>query len=477
MKKNYFLSGVMALAATGLFLTACSSDDPDGPGFNNHNNFEGNYVIPVTAADDTQLLLTATSLEEGNISAVGNGVVMDEAATYWIFYDQNYFFSLVYNKGNNGTGAAWYLNSSNVPTRKTSYDFRRITTYGTWGENVVTVSTGNTSTTDDKGNTAQGFLVNYLNVNTGASTSNKGDILAENFLGNGEKVTMAGILEANGKLYTSIVPMGMSAYGVNKWPDKVVSQDYVATSGGGSGSGAYEAGTVPSTQFPDSAYVAIYSGSSFEDTPIIARTGKIGFASGRYRSQYYQTIWNDDDGNVYVFSGGYGRTFDPNGDGENLKKKVQGTLPSGVVRIKKGATAFDENYYVNLEDKSLANCTGHPLHRCWHVGGDYFLLNNYGCSIEEVAELGTSAPRNEFIIFRASTKELIPITGLPSNIALFGTQPYLEGQYFYVPVVTSDEGAVPTIYKINPATGVATAGLTVTGAQEIDAVGKVALQD
>ena len=111
-----------------------------------------------------------------------------------------------------------------------------------------------------------------------------------------------------------------------------------------------------------------------------------------------------------------------------------------------------------------------------HVGGDYFLLNNYGCSIEEVATLGTNAPKNELVIFKASEKKLIPITGLPDMnlISSFGNSPYLENQYFYIPVLTTEEGATPTFYKINPQTGEAVKGLEVE-ADEITTVGKIAL--
>ena len=78
----------------------------------------------------------------------------------------------------------------------------------------MTVSTGNSKTTDAQGNIAQALLFNYLDENTGGQT--EGSIDAENFLGNGEKVTFAGLEEANGKLYTSVVPMGMSHYGIAK---------------------------------------------------------------------------------------------------------------------------------------------------------------------------------------------------------------------------------------------------------------------
>lgn len=469
MNKKHFVLSLAVAACFGGALTACSDDD--GPSFDKKNTFKGNYVIPASGGE-TSYLLTSETLDEGETTVKGSGKEFQDEITYWVFYDENYFFGLTYNKGGAGTGACYYLDANNVPQKKYSYEFNRITSYGTWGDNVITVSTGDTKLEDSKGNVAQGFLFNYLNAKDGTTKQNQKDILAENYLGNGEKVTMAGFVEANGKLYTSIVPMGMSHYGVNTWPDRVLDQDYIATGKGGSGSGAYTAGQIPSTQIPDSAFVAIYSGSSFDGTPVIARTGKIGFASGRLRSQYYQTIWSDDDGNIYVFSGGYGRTTDPNG-GDNLKARAQGKLQSGVVRLPKGATKFDD-YYCNLE--TMTGASGHPMFRCWHVGGDYFLLNNYGCSVEEVAALGTEAPKNELVIFRASEKKLIPITGLPdmSSVASFGDAPYLEDGFFYMTVLTTENGAKPTFYKINPKTGVAVKGLVVE-ADDVSTVGKVAL--
>ena len=124
----------------------------------------------------------------------------------------------------------------------------------------------------------------------------------------------------------------------------------------------------------------------------------------------------------------------------------------------------------------MEGATGHPLFRCWHVGGDYFLLNNYGCSIEQVTELGTSAPANEMVIFKASEKKLIKIQGLPdtSIISSFGDSPYLEGNHFYITVLTTEDGAKPTFYKINPQTGEAVKGLVVE-ADDVSTVGKVAL--
>lgn len=463
------ITGAIGICIPMMVLTSCEENDYPVSG----GTFSGNYVIPASSGgwdNRTTYLLTAQSLDEGEISAVGSGKEFDEDITYWIFYDQNYFFGLTYNYGGNGTGGCYFLDENNVPQKRFGYTFQRFSSYGIWGENIVTVSTGDTRIKDSKGNSAQGFMFNYLNTRDGKTATNTGDILAENYLGNGEKVTMSGFVEANGKLYTSIIPMGMSHYGVNTWPEAILNKAYVATKQGGIGAGTYTPGEIPDTQIPDSAFVAIYSGNSFDDKPVIARTDKIGYACGRMRSQYYQTLWNDDEGNIYVFSGGYGRTAVD--DPDTGLKRAKGTLPSGVVRIPKGADDFD-SYYCNLE--TAEGASGHPLFRCWHIGGDYFLLNFYGCSIEEI--INSDMPStNELVLFKASEKRLIKIDGLPQQdiIAYFGDAPYMENGYCYITVMTTEENAKPTFYKIDPQNATATKGLVIN-ADDVSTVGKVLL--
>lgn len=463
MKKNLYRWGILALlcAGTTSLLTSCSENidmpEPTLPG----TDTETSYVI--AAKDDgTSYLITAPSLDKGTVTVRGKGTEV-LGGSYWLFKNQKYVFSLVYNKGGAGTGASYYLNATGKPIEKYSYEFNRITSYGTWGDKVVTVSTGNSKTTDTEGNIAQALLFNYLDENTGGQT--EGSINAENFLGNGEKVTFAGLEEANGKLYTSVIPMGMSLYGIAQWPDKVTDQELIAKTDGGSASDSYTAGMIPSTQYPDRAYVAIYSGKSFTEQPVIASTDRIGFACGRLRSQYYQTIWAADNGDLYVFSPGYGRTFTSSAD----LKKVSGTKPSGVVRIRKGATEFDPDYYVNFEEIG----TRHPIFRCWHISGAYFLLQLYSEGVEGMMK-GTEAVVNELAIFDAENKKIVPVTGLPSDLAGFGGEPYGEKGSMYI-AVTVTGGDKPAFYKIDAVTGRASKGLVID-AESVATAGKLAIQ-
>ncbi len=476
MKKNinkHYL-WALAVALSSLTFTSCSDDEPAAQGDGNGSLAVGESRFVVAAsAGDAVYLLTAKSLDEGQITAYQDGHET-ESSSNWIFYGDRYLFSFQYNDGAQGTGFSYRLDAnSGKIVEAQQYTYNRTTTYGTWGENVITSSTNAGSVEHDaQGNYAYYLQFNYLNVNN--ATSRSGSHIAENFLGNGERVSFAGFVEANDKLYTSVVPMGMSHYGVNTFPDKVTDPKYVTNHSGGSGSGQYTPGMIPTTQYPDSAFVAIYSGDNFDETPVIARTGKIGFASGRMRSQYYQTIWAADNGDIYVFSPGYGRTVqaesivtDKDGNTYNLYR-VQGQLPSGVVRIKAGETVFDDSYYVNLEEQGNHN----PMFRCWHAGGSNFLLQMYSEGVNGMA--GTSAPRNELAIFNGPEGKLTVVTGLPGadQISSFGTPTNANG-YVYIPVVVKTENVPPTIYRIDPATGIATPGLQILSISSVAALGSL----
>ncbi|HIZ92470.1 MAG TPA: DUF4374 domain-containing protein [Candidatus Bacteroides merdavium] len=483
MKTNQMTWALAAALTTSSLFIACDESSellPDNPDTPQQGETISRYVVAAQSGGSSSTamyLATSETLDEGTLTTVGNGLET-ESGSNLIFYRDAYLFNFQYNDGGQGTAFAYALNAQTGKVEEVRrYTFNRTTTYGTWGDNVITASTNTGSeehVTNEAGEAlyAKYLQFNYLSV-IDASTRT-GSRLAENFLGNGESVSFAGFVEANDKLYTSVVPMGMSHYGVVKYAEMVSDPKLVTDHTGGSGSGSYTPGQIPATQYPDSAYVAIYSGDSFDETPVIARTGKIGFASGRMRSQYYQTIWAADNGDLYVFSPGFGRTAKAEStveaeDGTHTLYKVEGKLPSGVVRIKAGETEFDDSYYVNLEEQG----NGNPMFRCWHITEDYFLLQMYSKGVEDMIASSTKAERSELAIFQGSTQELTVLTtGMPdkSLISSFGT-PYSDGGYAYIPVVTTD-GAQPAIYKIDPKAATATKGITIE-ANSVTALGKL----
>ena len=453
-----FACGIMVSAAS------CSDDTPNNSNINNgnDNNSSSKYVIAasVTASGNTtNVLLTAPSLDEGTVSTKNNGLVND-GATQWIYFENKYLYGLAYNQGNAGVTTSFYLNSNNeIKKRNGEFAIRRFTTFGTYGKYIMTTSTGDgpTEWNDENGYTPKSFLISYLDaageIYTTNDTKNE-SYLSENFLGNGEYVTLAGLLENNGKIFSAAIPMGLSQYGTKFENGKWIREGYedlVKTESGGSGSSSYDKDELQWTQYPDECYVAIFSDESLTDKKLI-KTDKISYAAGRMKSQYYQMVWSAENGDIYVFSPSYAKTMSDD------RQKTK--LPAGVVRIPSGTEDFDD-YYCNIEEQT----DGKSFMRCWPIAEDYFLMLMYDCPFSE-----TGYTANQLAVFKAEDKKLTYITGMPSDISGFGNTPYMENGKAYIAVTTSS--GYPAIYKIDPATCIATKGLTVEATQ-LSGVGKL----
>ena len=462
MKKNFFLAGLFATAMTGLALTSCT--DTEEPGGGNNNETKGDFVVAasVTASGNTtNVLLTSKTLDEGSVSTVNNGLVND-GASQWVFYKDQYLYGLTYNQGNAGTTRSYIMNSANeVQARSGEFAVKRFTTYGIYDKYIITASTGDgpTEYADDKQYLPKMFLLSYLDVAAETFKTNDTKVkayMSENFLGNGEFVTLAGILEHNKKIYSAAVPMGLSQYGAAVDGGKYIlpgNETLVKTEDGGSNSSAYKKGELQWTQYPNECWVAIFDDAAMTTKKLI-KTDKISYACGRFKSQYYQTIWEADNGDIYVFSPSYAKTM------SDVRQRT--TLPAGVVRIPDGQEDFD-SYYCDLEEQS----GGKSFLRCWHIADDYFLLLMYDRPLTE-----TGFEAKELAVFKAGSKKLTYVTGLPSadSISGFGNTPYTENGYAYMAVTTTD--GHPAVYKIDPSSATATKGVTVEATQ-ITGIGKL----
>ncbi|WP_288735410.1 DUF4374 domain-containing protein [uncultured Parabacteroides sp.] len=466
MKKNFFLTGLFATAMAGLTLTACDDDPSTGGGDGGDDDNNAEYVIAasVTASGNTtNVLVNAESLDEGTVTTINNGVVND-GATYWVFFKEQYLYALTYNQGEAGGTRSYIMDASGeLKKRSAEFGVKRFTTYGIYDKYIMTSSTGDgpTEWNDENGYTPKVFLLSYLDpaaeTFTTNDTQNKA-YLSENFLGTGEYVTLSGMLEHNNKIYTAAVPMGLSQYGTKDQNGKWVlpgNEDLVKKESGGSNSSAYKKDELQWTQYPNECWVAIFNDATMTSKKLI-KTDKISYAAGRNKSQYYQMIWAADNGDVYVFSPSFAKTM------ADARQKT--TLPAGVVRIPSGSTEFDD-YYCNLE--ALTN--GNSFLRSWHIADDYFMLLMYDRPLTE-----TGYVANQLAIFKAGDKKLTYVTGLPSTdqISGFGNEPYVEKGNAYVTVTFNEGGGNPAIYKIDPATASATKGLTIEATQ-VSGVGKL----
>lgn len=452
MAKNNSLWRVFMTALIPVaLLSSCSDNDEPGNG-NEPDDSNGKFVFATTVQGSnatSYVLLTGENLDGGTLSTVNNGLLND-GATQWVFY-KNYLYALTYNQGNAGTTRSYILgNNGQMKARSTEYRISRFSSYGAYNDDIITMSTGEgpASFADAHGYKPMTLLVTYLNVlneTTRTNDTSTGLYSMENFLGNGEYVTLAGAEQSGSRLYCGAVPMGLSQYGVAYENGKWVRPGFehlVHTEAGGSGAGAYKAGELVGTQYPDECWVAIYDNESMLN-PVLAKTDKISTPCGRFRSQYYQTVWAADNGDIYVFSSSYSKTMtDP---------AQKTTLPAGVCRIPAGSTKFDD-YYCNIEAQTPGG--NRSFMRCWPAGGNCFLMVMYDKSLTEKSPAAT-----ELAIFDAAAKKLTYVTGMPSNIKSIGKTVYSQDGKVYIPVNVENEQ--PAIYAINTATAQATKGVSI----------------
>ena len=457
---------VVALSTIALaVVVACETNTNIPTGGTQDNDSVRPYVLATQGTftgNTTNALVTASDLNSG-VVGMTNGLVND-GASYWVFYGDKYLYGLTYNQGNAGTTRSYVMNDDyTLAARPAEYAVRRFTTFGIYDRYIMTFSTGDgpAEWADANGFIPKSFLVSYLDVEAETYATNntlEEHYLSENFLGNGEFVTLAGIEEVDGKIFSAAVPMGLSQYGVKaeggKWV-KPGNEDLVKTEAGGSGSGAYKEGELQWTQYPDECWVAIFEDETLAERKLI-RTDKISYACGRNKSQYYQMIWTAESGDVYVFSPSYAKSM--------ADERQQTTLPAGVVRIKAGTEEFDPSYYVNIE--ALTN--GISFLRTWYIGGSKFLMLMYDMPLAPA----TTMTASRLAIFDVESASLTYVEGLPSaeRISGFGTAPYSEDGKCYIAVTLTDDH--PAIYAIDAATAVATKGLTVEATQ-IGGIGRL----
>lgn len=460
MQKKLIYRMFAGAVIPALALCGCTeNDNPDSPltGVDG----EGKFVFATTIQGTNGVaydLITGESLDDGELTTVNNGLV-NPGATQWVFHN-NYLYALAYNQGNAGTTRSYILgNDGQMHARDIEYSISRFSSYGTYNDDIITMSTGDgpKSLADKQGFLPKTLLITYLNVVNETSRSNNtstGAYSMENFLGNGEYVTLAGAEQSGSKLYCGAVPMGLSQYGVAYEDRKWVRPGYehlVHEEAGGSGSGTYKAGELVGTQYPDECWIAIYDNENMTN-PTLIKTNKISSPCGRFKSQYYQTVWAAENGDIYVFSSSYAKTMTDPGQ--------KTTLPAGVCRIPAGTSEFDD-YYCNIEAQTPGG--NRSFMRCWPAGGNSFLMIMYDRPLTEKNPAAT-----ELAIFDASSKKLTYVSGLPQNISSIGKTVYVQNGNVYIPINVENEE--PAVYAINTTTANAIKGVSIK-ATEINGFG------
>ena len=147
MKKSYLNWSLAAILCLGSTTISCDDNISEGGGSNGGDEISSGYVV-AASVNDANCLLTAGTLDEGTVSAKKNGLTT-ESVTQWVFYKDQYLYRLQYNQGNEGVTTAYELNTNGgIAKRSNEYTITRFTTYGIFGENIISSSAVDATFTD-----------------------------------------------------------------------------------------------------------------------------------------------------------------------------------------------------------------------------------------------------------------------------------------------------------------------------------------
>lgn len=427
---NYqtFKKGLMlSLLAGSTAFISCKKDNNEPE---NSPVAEKEFLIDAKGTDKS-FALYVSNLESGEVSISSNFEELPETGYFWSF-GQNTAVGLAYKGQTPGIGVSYKRNGDKLEKITDFQVPSRFTTYGFFDKYFV-VNVG--------GQTLAGQQINGKDRNDGATfifhnvsdykvatqtTIGTLEITKDLGKNNKEIASFSGILDrGNGEFLSSMI------YSERNQPRP------------GSGS------TTAAITKLDSIWVAAFDKNM--NLKRIYKSDKLGYSSGRFRSQYISQLGKADNGDVYVFSGHF---------------EKNSTKPAGALLIKKDATSFDENYFFNIDAVS----GGYPFRSVFHITGAKFLLEFYN----DKGEIQTNSPAAKYAIVDAAAKTLTWVTGLPDPANITNTVGVIAMGYkgkCYLPVAEKNNDAA--IYVIDPTTAQAKKGLVVKGAQGIRGIGKI----
>lgn len=455
---TYYTKGVALALMIGVLAVSCKKDDVPAP-----NPLDGGQFVIAASSGEASYLLQSDTIDQGEVSIVGNGVEA-ESATHWLFPQNKYAYGLQYRQGSAGITNSYILDENNLLEMRTAeFEMPRFTAFGTYEQYVLLGAAAATDqfATEDTEKVNPKYGITFTTVDAEQQAKYEYNLVTENLTGDGEYHTLSGFVGVNNKMYTALIPVGTSAYGVSQGSVASENEDLIAEDRNGNK-------VLSGTVHPNVVRMAIFNGvDGFDAKPTIVEDDRISYATGRFRSQYYPMVGlSEDESYIYVFSNSYARSSD------DIRQRA--TLPAGVIRLNTATNEFDPNYYYNVESAT----GGYLFFNVWPIlgGGDKFIMRMY----DEPGDDAFSGTMLSMGIFDALTGEYKKVTGLPSLSEFIigdasgsiGRFVYSENGMAYITVTTVD-GKQPAVYVINSETAVATRGITVVADGGISAIGKL----
>ncbi|RZL20209.1 MAG: DUF4374 domain-containing protein [Pedobacter sp.] len=398
---------LLALAFAGVLSSCDKKSDreviPENP---------GNYIIAVTPtaiAGKADYLLTASSLESGAASIVGNGVEQDGTYRYYVTAN-NKFFSMLYGQGSPGAVTVYDVNDGKL---KKLNDFVSATVhaFAPVNDDILMVKVPRRIAAAGTPTVYEWYRVSTTtNAEVAKGTA---DAIAPS--GNGEIAHFSWIKQVGNKVFAPYFSIYNSFF----------------------------------TKFPDQAGIAVFSypGMQYEKTIRDTRTSFIG----RYFTDGLGLVENGD---CYAFSSSVAADDDP--ATVAVDAKMTSTKPSAITRINAGTTEFDLSYFFNFEEAS----NGYVITNWLNVGQNKFIAN-----VEPKLTKGQYVTGKRLAIVDVVAKTVKLVTGFAevNTISSVTTTNYSpkDGKTGYIGVNLID--GTTYVYKVDASTATATRGLKVEG--------------
>ncbi|WP_231489724.1 DUF4374 domain-containing protein [Pedobacter sp. Leaf170] len=369
----------------------------------------GNYIIavsPTAIASKADYLVTASSLENGAVSIVGNGVEQDGLYRYYVTA-KNKFFSMLYGQGSPGAVTVYGVADGKL---KKLNDFTSATVqaFAPVNDDILMVKVPRRLAADGTPTVYEWYRVS---AETNAEVA-KGTTDAIIPSGNGEIAHFSWIKQVGNKVFAPYFGIYANFF----------------------------------TRYPNEAGIAVFSypDMKYEKTIKDTRTSFIG----RYFTDGLGVVENGD---CYAFSSSVAMDGLTSAEG-----KLTSTRPSAITRIKSGTTEFDQTYFFNFEEVSK----GYVITNWLNIGSGKFIAN-----MEPVATKGAYVVGKRLAVVDVVAKTVTPVTGFadPATISSITTTNYspLDGKTGYIGVNLLDGSTY--VYKVDALTSVATRGLKVEG--------------
>ena len=429
LSKGLYGGAAVLLSLSLPLFTACSSDDSaestngESGGIATGAATSGHFFIDAAADDGTEYILQNTSVTDGDLNIKSNIKELPSSPYTWVFKD-SYAVGVSYQQQYPGLGYCVKLTDETKPFEQIG-QFQvdnRFTTYGFVDDLFVTSVSGQTR----DGRTDIAIFDFWSLDDSGVKRLRSKSRYTTDIAGEGQQATFSGIVDnGDGTFLTAMIKSDHKDDGSNA-----------------------QGGSIGTVKYPDSCWVVKMDTAL--NIKAVYGDNRISYACGQFRSQTLNSIYKADDGNVYVFSNSY---------------ESKTTLPAGVLRIKKGADGFDKDYYFNIQSE----LGGYKFRRVWPITGSKFLLELY----DDKTPKSTGAARH-YAVIDMETKSHVDVTGLPDKLNITSGQttgdvPMVHDGKIYIPI--TQRGDYAALYNVDSDTGVATRGITVTGAASIRSVG------